>query len=146
MDIQRVIRDILDADGKYPKRCAPNPLLATTGMLYGLPMLTSLHANAWYAAVASANLMVSSVLYHSTKDMYYFWVDQIAIYCYVVIGVYEVLFRKSMYHHILLCMLGVYTAYLYPFHVMNEEYTTSTYHHAAMHAITAGVGALIFLV
>lgn len=129
----------------------PNPILALSSLAYLFPMVAALHSNAMYAAVASANLVATSVIYHSTKDRYYFWVDQVAVYLYVVAAVYEAIFKRKMFHQILVAIMSVYSTCIYHYGYMHTCYiwdtdcSTSTQHHAALHIVSALAGGLTFL-
>lgn len=142
---------LLAPDPRYPRADAPNRTLMMSSLCFLLPMIVSLHADSIYAAAVSGNLMVTSVLYHMTKDIHYFWIDQIAIYLYVVAAVYEALFKQKMFHQVLVGAIMIYATFLYHYGYMNTCYiwdtdcTLSSAHHAGLHVISALAGAITFL-
>ncbi len=144
--------ELLTPDPRYTRPDAPNRVLMLSSLSFLMPMMAALYANAMYAAVAAANLMVTSVIYHMTKDVYYFWVDQVAIYLYIVAAVYEVFFKRKMFHQILVGMLAIYSTCLHHYGYMNTCYIwdndcgLSSAHHAGLHFVSALAGTLAFLV
>jgi hypothetical protein len=145
------IDGLLAPDPRYGREDAPNRVLMLTSLSYLMPMLAALHSNAVYASVASGNLMVTSVLYHMTKDVHYFWVDQAAVYLYVVAAVYEVFFKRRSVHHVAVGVLCIYVTAVYHIGYVNSCYiwdadcSLSTAHHAGLHFVGALAGALAFL-
>jgi hypothetical protein len=129
----------------------PNPILMASSLAYLIPMIAALQSNAFYAAVVSANLMVTSVLYHWSKDPHYFWVDQVAVYLYLVAAVYESFFKGKTSHQILVAVMGVYATCVYHFgkahecYVWDTDCSVATQHHAAMHMVSAVAGSTLFL-
>ena len=128
-----------------------NPVLMASSLLFLLPMCAALRGDSMYAAIATANLTVTSVIYHWSKDPYYFWIDQIAIFLYVVAVVYEAFFRKQMFHQILVGALTVYImcihhyGYLQTCYIWDADCTLATQHHVGMHFIGSMGGMLTFL-
>lgn len=143
--------ELLAPDPRYPRVDAPNRILMVSSLSFLMPMLAAFHADAVYAAIAAANLVVTSVLYHMTKDVYYFWVDQAAIFLYVVAAVYEAFFKRKMFHQILVGVLTIYSTCLYHYGYMNtcyiwdEDCGLSSAHHAGLHFVSALAGAIAFL-
>lgn len=143
--------EFLAPDPRYTRADAPNRVLMLTSLSYLMPMLAALHSNALYAAIACGNLVVTSVIYHMTKDIHYFWVDQVAVYLYVVAAVYEVLFKRKAFHQVAVGVLCVYATAIYHIGYVNSCYiwdtdcSLSTAHHAGMHFVGALAGALAFL-
>ena len=128
-----------------------NPVLMSSSLLFLLPMFAALRSDSTYAAVASANLTVTSVIYHWSKDPGYFWIDQIGIFLYVVAMVFEAFFRKQMFHQILVGAITIYSMCIYHYGYMQECYIwdvdckTATQHHVGMHFIGAMGGLLTFI-
>ena len=120
-------------------------------MAFLLPMFAALKADSMYAAAVSGNLVVTSFIYHMTKDIHYFWVDQVAIFLYVVAFVHEVCFKKRMIHHILVAAITIYATTIYHYGYMNQCYiwdsdcSLSSAHHAGLHTVSALAGAITFL-
>jgi len=147
MDIQA----LLVPDPRYTREDAPNRVLMLTSLSYLMPMLAALHSNALYAAIASGNVVVTSVLYHMTKDVNYFWVDQVAVYLYVVAAVYEIVFKGKEFYQVVVGVLCIYATAVYHIGYVNTCYiwdtdcSLSTAHHAGMHFVGALAGALAFL-
>ncbi len=114
-------------------------------------MIAALQSDAIYAAIAAANLTVTSFLYHMTKDVNYFWIDQIAIYLYIVAAVYEAFFKRKMFHQILVGTITIYSICVYHYGYMNTCYiwdtdcSLSSAHHAGMHCVAALAGTIGFL-
>jgi hypothetical protein len=114
-------------------------------------MVAALKADSMYAAAVSGNLVVTSFLYHMTKDVHYFWIDQAAVFLYVVAFVHEVCFRKQTFYHILVSMIAVYAVTIYHYGYMNSCYvwdvdcSLSSAHHAGLHIVSALAGAITFL-
>jgi hypothetical protein len=123
-----------------------------SSLVFLLPMMAALKADAMYAAAVSGNLAVTSFLYHMTKDVHYFWVDQLACFLYVVAAVYEVFFHKKLFHQVLVGGITVYTMVIYHYGYLNHCYiwdsdcSLSSAHHAGMHVVAALAGAITFLV
>lgn len=138
-------------DPRYTRTDAPNRILMASSIAFLLPMAAALKADAMFAATASGNLMVTSFLYHMTKDVHYFWVDQVACFLYVVAAVHVVFFYKRTFHQILVGVIVVYTMTIYHYGYLNQCYiwdsdcSLSSAHHAGMHIIGALAGAITFL-
>jgi hypothetical protein len=115
-------------------------------------MLAALRYDFMFAAAASGNLMVTSFLYHMTKDVHYFWVDQAACFLYVVAAVHASFFYKRRFHQILVAAIMIYTTTVYYYGYLNQCYiwdsdcSMSSAHHAGMHVTSALAGAITFLV
>lgn len=145
------LEELLTPDPRYTRPDAPNRVLMLTSLSFLMPMMTALHANAVYAAIAAANLTVTSVFYHMTKDVYYFWIDQLAIYLYIVAAVYEVFFKEKFVYQILVGALAVYSMTLHQYgyfnscYIWDEDCVTSSAHHAGLHFVSALAGAIAFL-
>lgn len=143
--------ELLAPDPRYTRADAPNRVLMLTSLSYLMPMLAALHSNALYAAIASGNVVVTSVLYHMTKDVHYFWVDQAAVYLYVVAAVYEIVFKGKEVYQVVVGVLCIYAVAIYHIGYVNSCYiwdsdcSLSTAHHAGMHFVGALAGALAFL-
>jgi hypothetical protein len=143
--------ELFAPDPRYTRVDAPNRILMLSSLCFLFPMLAALHSNAVVAAVAAANLTVTSVIYHMTKDVYYFWVDQVAIYLYVVAAVYEAFFKRKLFHQVVVGALCVYSTSLYHYGYMNTCYiwdtdcSLSSAHHAGLHVVGALAGAITFL-
>lgn len=131
---------------------ATNPVLVATGMTFLIPAVAALHGNAIIAAIASLNLMATTIVYHWSKDQDYYWIDQIAIFLYIVAIVYEAFFKRRMFHQILVGVICIYTTclhhygYMHTCYIWDDDCSTATHHHAAMHFVAALAGALTFLV
>jgi hypothetical protein len=145
------LEELLAPDPRYTRTDAPNRVLMASSMAFLLPMLAALKANSMYAAAVSGNLVVTSFIYHMTKDVHYFWVDQVACFFYVVAFVYEVFFKKHFFHQILVAMITIYTMTIYHYGYLNQCYiwdsdcSMSSAHHAGMHIVAALAGATTFL-
>ena len=145
------LEELLAPDPRYNRTDAPNRVLMMSSLAFVLPMLTALRANSMYAAAVSGNLVVTSFLYHMTKDIHYFWVDQAACFLFVVAFVYEVFFHKKMFHQILVAIITIYTMTIYHYGYLNQCYiwdsdcSMSSAHHAGMHFVSALAGAITFL-
>jgi len=143
--------ELLEPDPRYSRQDAPNRILMASSLTFLLPMMAALRANAMYAAAVSGNLAVTSFLYHMTKDIHYFWVDQAACFLYVVAFVYEVFFKKQFFYQILVAAITVYTMTIYHYGYLNQCYiwdsdcSLSSAHHAGMHVVAALAGAMTFL-
>lgn len=143
--------ELLAPDPRYSRQDAPNRILMASSLTFLLPMMAALRANAMYAAAVSGNLAVTSFLYHMTKDIHYFWVDQAACFLYVVAFVYEVFFKKQFFYQILVAAITVYTMTIYHYGYLNQCYiwdsdcSLSSAHHAGMHVVAALAGAMTFL-
>jgi len=143
--------ELLEPDPRYSRQDAPNRILMASSLTFLLPMMAALRANAMYAAAVSGNLAVTSFLYHMTKDIHYFWVDQAACFLYVVAFVYEVFFKKQFFYQILVAAITVYTMTIYHYGYLNQCYiwdsdcSLSYAHHAGMHVVAALAGAMTFL-
>lgn len=143
--------ELFAPDPRYTRVDAPNRILMLSSLCFLFPMMTALHSNAVIAAVAAANLTVTSVIYHMTKDVYYFWVDQMAIYLYVVAAVYEAFFTGKVFHQVVVGVLCIYSISLYHYGYMNTCYiwdtdcSLSSAHHAGLHVVGALAGAITFL-
>jgi len=144
--------ELLRPDPRYTRSDAPNRILMASSLVFLLPMMAALKADAMYAAAVSGNLAVTSFLYHMTKDVHYFWVDQLACFLYVVAAVYEVFFHKKLFHQVLVGGITVYTMVIYHYGYLNHCYiwdsdcSLSSAHHAGMHVVAALAGAITFLV
>lgn len=144
--------ELLRPDPRYTRSDAPNRILMASSLVFLLPMMAALKADATYAAAVSGNLAVTSFLYHMTKDVHYFWVDQLACFLYVVAAVYEVFFHKKLFHQVLVGGIAVYTMVIYHYGYLNHCYiwdsdcSLSSAHHAGMHVVAALAGAITFLV
>lgn len=144
--------ELLRPDPRYTRSDAPNRILMASSLVFLLPMMAALKADATYAAAVSGNLAVTSFLYHMTKDIHYFWVDQLACFLYVVAAVYEVFFHKKLFHQVLVGGIAVYTMVIYHYGYLNHCYiwdsdcSLSSAHHAGMHVVAALAGAITFLV
>ena len=145
------LEELLAPDPRYTRTDAPNRVLMASSLAFLLPMMTALRANSMYAAAVSGNLVVTSFLYHMTKDIHYFWVDQSACFLFVVAFVYEVFFHKQMFHQILVSIITIYTMSIYHYGYLNTCYiwdsdcSLSSAHHAGMHIVGALAGAITFL-
>jgi hypothetical protein len=145
------LEELLPPDPRYTRSDAPNRILMASSMAFLIPMMASLKANSMYAAAVCGNLVVTSFIYHMTKDVYYFWVDQVAVFLYVVAFVYEVFFNKRMVHQILVGILTIYATTIYHYGYLNQCYiwdsdcSLSSAHHAGMHIVSALAGAMTFL-
>jgi hypothetical protein len=145
------LEELLAPDPRYTRTDAPNRILMASSMAFLFPMIAALRANSMYAAAVSGNLVVTSFLYHMTKDVHYFWVDQAACFLYVVAFVYEVFFKKQFFHQMLVAMITVYTMTIYHYGYLNQCYiwdsdcSMSSAHHAGMHIVGAFAGAATFL-
>lgn len=143
---------LLSPDPRYPRGDAPNRILMFSSLTFLLPMVAALKADSVYAAAVSGNLAVTSFLYHMTKDVHYFWVDQAACFLYIVAFVYEVAFKKHLFHQVLVAILAIYTMTVYHYGYLNQCYiwdsdcSLSSAHHAGMHVVAALAGAITFLV
>jgi len=143
--------ELLTPDPRYGRMDAPNRILMASSLIFLLPMMAALKADAIYAAAVCGNLVVTSFFYHMTKDVNYFWVDQAAIFLYVVAFVYEVMFRKHMFHQILVGILTIYATTIYHYGYLNHCYiwdsdcSLSSAHHAGLHIVSALAGAITFL-
>ena len=143
--------ELIAPDPRYSRQDAPNRILMASSLTFLLPMMAALRANAMYAAAVSGNLAVTSFLYHMTKDIHYFWVDQAACFLYVVAFVYEVFFKKQFFYQILVAAITVYTMTIYHYGYLNQCYiwdsdcSLSSAHHAGMHVVAALAGAMTFL-
>lgn len=139
-------------DPRYNRTDAPNRILMASSLSFLLPMIAALKADSMYAAAVSGNLAVTSFLYHMTKDIHYFWVDQFACFLYVVAAVYEVVFHKKLFHQVLVGAITIYTTVIYHYGYLNQCYiwdsdcSLSSAHHAGMHIVSALAGAVTFLV
>lgn len=139
-------------DPRYTRTDAPNRILMISSMAFLLPMIAALRSGSMFAAAVSGNLMVTSFLYHMTKDVHYFWVDQAACFLYVVAAVYEVFFNRRMFHQILVAAITIYTMTVYHYGYLNHCYiwdsdcSLSSAHHAGMHIVGALAGAVTFLI
>lgn len=138
-------------DPRYTRTDAPNRVLMASSLIFLLPMLAALKANSIYGAAVSGNLAVTSFLYHMTKDVHYFWVDQAACFLYIVAFVYEVFFNKRMVYQILVGAITIYTTMIYHYGYLNQCYiwdsdcSLSSAHHAGLHIVSALAGAITFL-
>lgn len=145
------LEELLAPDPRYTRMDAPNRILMASSLSFLLPMMAALKADAIYAAAVCGNLVVTSFLYHMTKDVNYFWVDQAAVFLYIVAFVYEVFFHKKAFHQVLVAMLTIYITVIYHYGYMNRCYiwdsdcSMSGAHHAGMHVIAALAGASTFL-
>jgi len=143
--------ELLAPDPRYTRYDAPNRILMASSLFFLLPMMSALKANATYAAAVSGNLAVTSFLYHMTKDVHYFWIDQAACFLYVVAFVYEVVFHKKFFHQVLVSAITIYTMTIYHYGYLNQCYiwdsdcSLSSAHHAGMHVVAALAGAITFL-
>lgn len=146
------LQDILAPDPRYSRTDAPNRILMASSLAFLLPMMAALKADAVYTAAVCGNLMVTSFLYHMTKDVNYFWVDQIACFLYVVAAVYEVFFHKKAFHQVIVGAITIYTMTIYHYGYLNHCYiwdsdcSLSSAHHAGMHIVGALAGAITFLI
>lgn len=144
--------ELLRPDPRYTRPDAPNRILMASSLTFLLPMMAALKANSVYAAAVSGNLAVTSFFYHMTKDIHYFWIDQLACFLYVVAAVYEVFFHKKLFHQVLVGGITVYTMVIYHYGYLNQCYiwdsdcSLSSAHHAGMHVVSALAGAVTFLV
>ena len=144
--------ELLAPDPRYPRGDAPNRILMASSLTFLLPMMAALKAGSIYTAAVSGNLAVTSFLYHMTKDVHYFWVDQAACFLYVVAAVYEVFFHKKLFHQVLVAAITIYTITIYHYGYLNQCYiwdsdcSLSSAHHAGMHVVAALAGAAAFLV
>lgn len=115
-------------------------------------MMAALKGGSMYTAAVSGNLAVTSFFYHMTKDVHYFWVDQVACFLYIVAAVYEVSFHKKLFHQVLVAAIAIYTMTIYHYGYLNQCYiwdsdcSLSSAHHAGMHIVAALAGAVTFLV
>lgn len=145
------LEDLLAPDPRYSRGDGPNRILMASSLVFLLPMMAALKADAIYTAAACGNLVVTSFLYHMTKDVNYFWVDQIACFLYVVATVHEVFFHKKLFHQVLVGAITVYTMVIYHYGYLNHCYiwdsdcSLSSAHHAGMHIVAALAGAITFL-
>jgi hypothetical protein len=145
------LEELLTPDPRYGRTDAPNRVLMMSSLMFILPMLTALRSDCMYAAAVSGNLIITSFLYHMTKDIHYFWVDQAACFLYVVAFVYEVFFHRKMFHQILVAIITIYTMTIYHYGYLNQCYiwdsdcSMSSAHHAGMHTVGALAGAITFL-
>lgn len=143
--------ELLAPDPRYSRSDAPNRILMASSLMYMLPMLAALKMNSIYTAAVCGNLVVTSFIYHMTKDVNYFWVDQVAVYLYVVAAVYESFFKRKMLHQIIVAAVSVYAITIYHYGYLNQCYiwdsdcSLSSAHHAGMHIISALAGAITFL-
>lgn len=145
------LEELLAPDPRYSRIDAPNRVLMASSLVFLLPMMAALKVDAVYTAAVSGNLAVTSFLYHMTKDVHYFWVDQVACFLYVVAFVYEVFFHKKTFHQVLVAMITIYTMMIYHYGYLNHCYIwdsdclLSSAHHAGMHIVGALAGAITFL-
>lgn len=143
--------DLLAPDPRYGRSDAPNRVLMASSLAFLLPMMAALRTDSMYAAAVSGNLAVTSFLYHMTKDVHYFWVDQAACFLYIVAFVYEVFFKRHFFHQILVAAITVYTmtiyhyGYLHQCYIWDSDCSMSSAHHAGMHIVAALAGAATFL-
>ena len=139
-------------DTRYTRPDAPNRILMASSLAFLLPMMAALKNDSIYAAAVSGNLAVTSFLYHMTKDVHYFWIDQAACFFYIVAFVYEVMFNKRLFHQILVAIIAIYTITIYHYGYLNQCYiwdsdcSLSAAHHAGMHVVSALAGTITFLV
>ena len=139
-------------DPRYTRGDGPNRALMLTSLTYLLTMLAALHGNDMFAATASGNLAVTSFIYHMTKDIHYFWVDQVAVYLYAVAAINAAIFRGKVVHKSLAACTVLYSIFVY--HVGNvytcytwdPDCNVATSHHAGMHFVGALAGILTFLI
>ena len=128
-----------------------NPVLMATSASFLLPMLAALHSDSLYAAIVCGNMAVTSFIYHWSKDPYYYWLDQVAIFLYMVAAVYEAFFKKRRLHQILVGAICIYATslhhfgYAYTCYIWDDDCSVATQHHAGMHFVSAIAGALLFL-
>jgi hypothetical protein len=128
-----------------------NPVLMATSASFLLPMLAALHSDSLYAAIVCGNMAVTSFIYHWSKDPYYYWIDQVAIFLYMVAAVYEAFFKKQQLHQILVGAICIYATalhhfgYAYTCYIWDDDCSVATQHHAGMHFVSAIAGALTFL-
>lgn len=142
---------LLAPDPRYTRPDAPNRILMASSLMFLLPMMAALKADALYTAAVSGNLAVTSFLYHMTKDVHYFWIDQLACFLYIVATVYEVFFHKKLFHQVLVGGITIYATVIYHYGYLNQCYiwdsdcSLSSAHHAGMHIVSALAGAITFL-
>jgi hypothetical protein len=145
------LEELLAPDPRYGRTDAPNRILMASSLSFLLPMMAALKADAVYTAAVCGNLVVTSFLYHMTKDVTYFWIDQVAVFLYVVAFVYEVLFHKKKLYQVLVAIVTVYVTVIYHYGYLNECYiwdsdcSLSSAHHAGMHVIASLAGAITLL-
>ena len=130
-----------------------NPVLMATSLSFLLPMLAALHADSLPAAVVCGNMAVTSFIYHWSKDPYYWWIDQFAIFMYMIATVYEAFFkRQSSFPQIIVGAICVYATclhhfgYAYTCYIWDDDCSVATQHHAGMHFVSAIAAVLLFLV
>ena len=139
-------------DPRYTRGDGPNKVLMLTSMTYLLTMLAALHGNDMFAATASGNLAVTSFIYHMTKDIHYFWVDQAAVYLYAVATINAALFKGTNLHKAITGFTVLYAIFVYHVgnvykcYVWDPDCNVATSHHAAMHLIPALSGIATFLI
>jgi hypothetical protein len=139
-------------DPRYTRGYGRNNVLMLTSLSYLLTMLAALHGNDMFAATASGNLAVTSFIYHMTKDIHYFWVDQAAVYLYAVATIHAALFKGTTFHKAIVAGTVLYSifvyhvGYAYTCYIWDPDCHIATSHHAAMHFIPALAGLLTFLI
>lgn len=139
-------------DPRYTRGDGPNRVLMLTSLAYLVTMVAALYGNDMFAAAASGNLAVTSFIYHMTKDIHYFWVDQVAVYLYAVAATHAALFKGTTFHKALVGGIVLYSIFLYHVGYAYTCYTwdpdchLATSHHAGMHFIPAFAGIMTFLI
>jgi hypothetical protein len=146
------LEELFMPDPRYTRGRGRNEVLMFTSLSYLFTMFAALHGNDMFAATAAGNLAVTSFLYHMTKDIHYFWIDQIAVYLYAVATIHAALFKGTSIHKAIVAGTVLYSifiyhaGYMYTCYIWDPDCHTATSHHAAMHFIPALAGILTFLI
>jgi hypothetical protein len=98
----------------------PNPILVASSLLFIIPVAM---AKDWAVFNVSMFLALISSMYHATKNLTLFWVDQVAVYIYVI----YISYRLNMIGKNLEWFIPIlYSTIVYHIGYLNKRFIWST--------------------
>jgi hypothetical protein len=117
-----------------------NPFLVLSSISFILPMTIAINKKYYLQYFSLLSLLLTSVLYHATKNNIIFWLDKIILYMTMILFLVDCHYSNHIYLPII---LNIYNIYMYFYGYMTEQYVFSNTYwismlsHASLHIFNA---------
>ena len=120
----------------------PDPILLASSMSFLIPVTYAAYLQYWYIYGTLISVLMTSIAFHSSKDILLMRIDQLAI---VHLGLFgaRIVYEHNLYHLYVLGFCWPAYVYMYGYYTkslaFSPYYIVSASYHSTIHLLVAGL-------